>query len=128
MMMMMKKNNQFNFQEENSFEKRKQESEKILKKYTDRLPIIVEVFDTTLPPLDKSKYLVPNDLTFGQFLFVIRKRLKLSSSEIALFSYTENGTLPVLSQLVGEVYNENKNKDGFLYIHIAGEKTFGSYE
>ena len=29
-----------------------------------------------VPELDKKKYLVPSDLTVGQFVYVIRKRVK----------------------------------------------------
>lgn len=42
--------------------------------------------------IDKKKYLVPSDLTCGQFVYVIRKRLKLPA-EKAIFLFV-NGVIP----------------------------------
>ena len=61
-----------------SFEKRLEESKRILSKYPDRIPIICERVNKSVPELDKRKYLVPDDLTIGSFMFVIRKRMSLS--------------------------------------------------
>lgn len=66
------------YKEENSFDKRKAEGDKIRRKYPDRIPVIVEKApNSNLKDLDKKKYLVPSDLTIGQFYFLIRKRLVL---------------------------------------------------
>ena len=35
--------------------------------------------------LDKKKYLVPNDLTVGQFYFLIRKRIQLRAEDALFF-------------------------------------------
>lgn len=45
-----------------------------------------------IPTIDKKKYLVPADLTVGQFVYVIRKRIKLSP-EKAIFIFV-NEILP----------------------------------
>lgn len=63
------------YKEENTFDKRRAEGEKIRRKYPDRIPVIVErAPNSNLRDLDKKKYLVPSDLTIGQFYFLIRKR------------------------------------------------------
>ena len=113
------------FKSKNTFEKRKTESNKIVIKYVDRIPIIVEVSDqdSKTLTLDKSKYLVPFDLTVGQFMFVIRKRLKIEA-EKALFLFFNN-TLQPASTPVSNVYKEYKDKDGFLYAIISLESVFG---
>ena len=114
-----------NFKKNNTFEKRQSESQRINIKYKDRVPIIVEVnssCDQSLV-LDKCKYLVPFDLTVSQFLYVIRKRVKLTP-EIALFIFFNN-SLPASSETLGSVYNINKDKDGFLYAVVSLESTFG---
>ena len=68
-------------------EKRKSEAERIRAKYPDRVPVICEKADRSdIPDIDKKKYLVPADLTVGQFHYVIRKRIKLAP-EKALFFY-----------------------------------------
>ena len=72
---------------------------------------------------DKKKYLVPNDLTVAQFIYVIRKRLNLHS-EKAMFIFI-NGQLPTNSHLINDLYEINKDQDGFLYVTYALENTFG---
>ena len=46
-----------------------------------------------IPDIDKKKYLVPADLTVGQFHYVIRKRIKLAP-EKALFLFCSNSIPP----------------------------------
>lgn len=113
-----------NFVSKSSFDNRLKESNKILTKYPDRIPIIVErVKKSDLPIIDKSKYLVPKDMTVSQFFFIIRKRIKLNQSQ-ALFM-TVNGSLLSTNDTIGDVYNNYKNKDNFLYMLYTGENTFG---
>ncbi|CAO3697742.1 unnamed protein product [Rhizopus microsporus] len=81
------------FKDEHTFEKRKAEADRIRQKYPDRIPVICEkVEKSDIPTIDKKKYLVPADLTVGQFVYVIRKRIKLSS-EKAIFMFV-NEILP----------------------------------
>ena len=47
--------------------------------------------------LDKKKYLVPSDLTVGQFYFLIRKRIHLRPED-ALFFFVNN-VIPQVSRL-----------------------------
>ncbi|CAN6199160.1 unnamed protein product [Urochloa humidicola] len=106
-------------------EKRQSESNRIRDKYPDRIPVIVEKSGKTdIPDIDKKKYLVPADLTVGQFIYVVRKRIKLSP-EKAIFVFVNN-TLPPITSLMSELYEEHKDGDGFLYMTYSGESTFGS--
>ena len=112
------------YKKSNSFEKRENESNNIIKKYPDRIPIIVEKsYHSNINVIDKSKFLVPKDMTLGQFVYIIRKRIDMKSSQ-ALFIYINN-ILPPSNNLISTIYNENKDKDGFLYIKYTGENTFG---
>jgi GABA(A) receptor-associated protein len=105
-------------------EKRKSEAERIRAKYPDRVPVICEKADRSdIPDIDKKKYLVPADLTVGQFHYVIRKRIKLAP-EKALFLFCSN-SIPPNAALMSTVYEEQKDEDGFLYIQYSGESTFG---
>ncbi len=52
--------------------------------------------------LDKKKYLVPNDLTVGQFYFLIRKRIQLRAED-ALFFFVNN-QIPPTSATIGALY------------------------
>ncbi|OBA24959.1 light chain 3, partial [Hanseniaspora valbyensis NRRL Y-1626] len=111
------------FKSQFPFEVRKKECERITKKYVDRIPVIVER-QGSVPELDKRKYLVPQSLTIGQFVYIIRKRIELPP-ERAIFVFVNNGILPNTSSLMSQLYLEYKDKDGFLYISYAGENTFG---
>ena len=114
------------FKSEFSFAKRSLEAKRIMSKYKDRIPIICEKAKhcgKDCPLIDKKKYLVPIDLTVAQFIYVIRKRLKLES-EKAMFIFV-NGQIPTNSHLISDLYNKNKDKDEFLYVTYALENTFG---
>ncbi|PWY99373.1 putative ATG8-essential for autophagy [Testicularia cyperi] len=112
------------FKNEHSFEKRKAEAERIRQKYPDRIPVICEKADRTdIPTIDKKKYLVPSDLTVGQFVYVIRKRIKLAP-EKAIFIFVDE-VLPATAALMSAIYEEHKDEDGFLYVSYSGENTFG---
>jgi GABA(A) receptor-associated protein len=52
--------------------------------------------------LDKKKYLVPSDLTVGQFYFLIRKRIHLRPED-ALFFFVNN-VIPPTSATMGTLY------------------------
>lgn len=112
------------FKQEHPFEKRKNEAERILAKYPDRIPVICERAEKSdIPDIDKKKYLVPCDLTVGQFVYVIRRRIKLSP-EKAIFIFVNN-VLPPTAALMSSVYEEHKSDDNFLYVTYSGENSFG---
>ncbi|KAL4314567.1 hypothetical protein AHAS_Ahas05G0136200 [Arachis hypogaea] len=112
------------FKQEHDLEKRRAEAARIREKYPDRIPVIVEKAERSdIPSIDKKKYLVPADLTVGQFVYVIRKRIKLSA-EKAIFIFVDN-VLPPTGAIMSAVYEEKKDEDGFLYVTYSGENTFG---
>jgi GABA(A) receptor-associated protein len=54
--------------------------------------IVEKAAKTDAPEIDKKKYLVPNDITVGKFVFEIRKHMTLPP-EKAIFLFVNN-TLP----------------------------------
>jgi GABA(A) receptor-associated protein len=114
------------FQKRFTFEERKSEAERIRLKYPDRVPVIVErdINEKSLPALDKKKYLVPQELTVSQFLYVIRKRLKLPP-ETALFMFADKHTVN-LNDTMEKIYTCHHASDMFIYLIIKGENTFGT--
>lgn len=98
----------------------KEHAEVMRKKNPDRIPVIVKSRDKIV--LKRNKYLVPFDLTIGQFQYVLRKNTNLNSSE-AFFLFI-NSKLIQSSMIMKQVY-EIYNKDGFLYIDLAKENVFG---
>ena len=76
--------------------------------------------------MDKRKFLVPKDLTMGQFMHVIRVRMRMRADE-ALFIFI-NSELPRTSAIMEEVYARHQSDDGFLYVKYSGENAFGQRE
>ena len=111
------------FKKKVCLQERMEKSKSIIEKYPNRIPVIVECKDDILPHLDKSKYLVPRDITVGQFVYVIRKRIELKPEQ-AIFLFINN-TLPPTASTLEEQYNLHRDEDGFLYIEYRGESTFG---
>jgi len=95
------------FQQEHPLEKRQAEALRIREKYPDRIPVIVEKAERSdIQDIDKKKYLVPADLTVASFVYVIRRRIKLSP-EKAIFIFANN-VLPPTAALMSSIYAEHK--------------------
>ena len=116
-----------NYKKEKSLESRTLEATKVREKYPDRVCIICERSPRAgdIGKLDKYKYLVPKNLTVGQFTFIIRKKLTIDSSQ-AIFLFVNNNILPPVSKEMGQLYEEYKDNDGLLYLLYATENTFGT--
>lgn len=114
----------FRYRDEVAFDERKLEAVRIRQKYPDRVPVIVEKDpNSSIPDIDKRKFLVPSDITVAQFQWIIRKRIQIPSDK-AIFLFVGK-TLPQSSAPMSVVYDEEKDEDGFLYISYRGESTFG---
>merc|ERR1712164_204359 len=116
------------FKDEHTFEKRVEEADKIRKKHPDRIPVICEKAEgSDIPEIDRKKYLVPQELTVGQFVYVVRKRLRLPP-EKAIFIFVDGHLPSTGAALMSQMYKDYKDQDGFLYISYSGENTFGAAE
>lgn len=115
----------YSFKKAKSFEERIKESQKIKEKYPDRVPVIVEKsISSSVNNIDKHKYLVPSDLTVGQFIHVIRKRIQ-ATPEQGIFIFVKEKILPPTSSLMISMYENYADDDGFLYMIYSSENTFG---
>ncbi|KAK2490884.1 hypothetical protein MC885_021661 [Smutsia gigantea] len=85
--------------------------------------IVEKVSGSQIVDIDKRKYLVPSDITVAQFMWIIRKRIQLPS-EKAIFLFVDK-TVPQSSLTMGQLYEKEKDEDGFLYVAYSGENTFG---
>ena len=108
-----------------TIEERLSETKQIKLKNPNRacIYIVKSTTNSSLPNLDKNKYLVPIDITIGQLAYIIRKRINLCSAA-AMFLMVNNTMLPTTST-IGEIENKHINADGFLYIHYTTENCFG---
>ena len=102
---------------------RRLDIQKMFQKYPDKIPIFIEK-NKFIPELIQQKYLVPRELTVGQFLYIIRKRIMLPSDK-ALFIFFNNQLVNTQSTIM-EVYETHHNKeDTMLYATCSLESTFG---
>ena len=101
------------FKKLNSYEERLYQSTSIMKKYPDRIPVIIQ----------KDKKLKTPDIDKNQLLFTIRNRIKLDKNQ-AIFLFNENIVLKS-SDSISYIYDQYKDEDGFLYINYSLENTFG---
>jgi GABA(A) receptor-associated protein len=116
---------------ENDLTKRISESNRIISKFPDRIPVIIITRNPNLEKmLKKNKFLVPYDLSVSYLLANIRSVIKLDPSK-ALFLFCDNNLLSG-SQSLHEIYKNYRykhgtgsSKDNFLYISIEEETTFG---
>ena len=99
------------------------EAQRMLFRYPYRLPVIIECGDPKMEALKNVEYLVPKELTIGQLLYVIRRRVKLESTQ-SIFLFIRN-TLPPVSHTLSDVYQMYRDVDGFLYCQYRSENTFG---
>ncbi|CAF1710914.1 hypothetical protein HID58_056791 [Brassica napus] len=101
-------------------EARMGEATRMREKYPDRIPVIMEkAGQSDLPDIDKNKYLVPADLTVGQFKYVVRKRVK-PGAEILVF--VNNTLIPPNAALMSAIYEKHKDEDGLLYMTYCGDR------
>ena len=111
------------YKEKYTFDERCERAKTMLQKYSNKIPIIL------IPEKDvklrSTQFLVERDMTFAQFICLVRKNYaeELKSSE-AIFCIV-NKTLPPNSCMLYEIYNEHREDDNTLYIHIKKESTFG---
>ena len=106
-----------------SLENRIKEADTALLKYINSVPVIVDSNVENIQKLDKNKYIVPKDITLGEFIIILRKKLVIKKYE-SIFLLINN-TLISSHLTMKEIYDSNKSEDGFLYIIYRFENTFG---
>jgi GABA(A) receptor-associated protein len=112
------------FKRANSIEKRMKEASRILEKFPDRIPVICEPSEKSKYfKMEKTKFLVPKDLSIYQFIMIVRGRLKLHAS-VALF-FIVGDVVASSTASFNQLYYEHADQDGFLYLTFSEENTFG---
>lgn len=103
---------------------RKSESSRMKAKYEERVPVVVQLHQPLATDAnDCDKFLVPKDLSLGQFLTVLRKRKHLRAEQSIYIIV--NNMVPPSTMLMGTIYDNHADEDGFLYVFYAFENTFG---
>lgn len=104
---------------ETEFNNRILESQELLAKHPDKIPVIVNCSNNIF--LDKRKYLVPSDLNCSQFLFILRKRIKINPEE-ALFMFVKD-TLLISSTTILAMYIKHIKLKIYFCMFLLVKKT-----
>uniref|UniRef100_A0A5S6R2A6 Protein lgg n=1 Tax=Trichuris muris TaxID=70415 RepID=A0A5S6R2A6_TRIMR len=114
------------FRERRPYGVRVREVEDIRRKYPDKVPVVIERFDGEryLPLLDRCKFLVPDHVTMTELMQIVRRRLQLHPDQ-ALFLLVNEKSLVSHSVTMAELYEMEKDSDGFLYIVYTSQPGFG---
>ena len=99
-----------------TFDKRIKESNYLIEKYPDKIPVIVEKSDRlNIPDISKHKYLFNRNAKFGSIMVKIRKVLGVSSS-VAVYFSVNNNIIPKTYYVMNDIYERYKDKDKYLYL------------
>lgn len=112
------------FKQQYNVDERKEKCNKLKLRKKGHIPIVCESESIGF----SLKYLVQPTMTSGQFFYQVRKRLKFRP-EYALFFRIVEGESDIFitpNRLMSELYLEYKESDGFMYMLVCKEKTFGS--
>ncbi|XP_039759924.1 uncharacterized protein LOC120633679 [Pararge aegeria] len=114
------------FKSKKPFIIRKEEVIAIKNKFPTKIPLIVERYhkERNLPTLDKTKFLVPEDITMSQFLVIIRQRIRIKPNQ-ALYLIINNRSMLSMSLTMAQAYENFGDEDGYLYITYASQEVFG---
>ena len=88
--------------------------ENIMQKYPNKIPIIVNKYDDKddLPEINKTKYLVEKNMKFTNFVYIIRKRIKLNSGDtlyikpFAEYRITKKNYKILAMKIIGKINKE----------------------
>ena len=123
--MKLSKKNNFHFKLENSLDERIRLVKELKKKYIEKIPIICEKGpNCKLEGEMKSHYMLPKDLYFNEFIYIIRQKLKLDSS-VGIFLIVDDKYSIMGNDSISTIYEKYKEKDGILYIHYSDQEIYG---
>jgi hypothetical protein len=112
------------YKSENDLSKRIENFNRLKSKFPDKIPIIIQSLNNTIT-FHKNKFLIDDNLNLSALMYNIRKQIILNNTE-AFYLFTSSSNLLNHQSSIIEVYENYKDKeDGFLYLFLEKENTFG---
>lgn len=108
------------FKQEYTLEERMVKSARIRTRYPGKIAVICES-SSRVERYCRTKYIVPPDLTIGQFVYILRQIVPPSNR--VLFVYISHILLPT-SVTMNAIYSRFADRDGFLYLEFSDETYF----
>jgi microtubule-associated protein 1 light chain len=114
------------FKERRTFEMRQKDVMEIKKKHPYKVPLIIErgKNEKVLKMMDKTKFLVPEEITMSQLIAILRKRLEVSETQ-TFYLIVNNKSMASGHTTLGEIYKMERDADGFLYLTFSSQEMFG---
>ncbi|GFU19442.1 gamma-aminobutyric acid receptor-associated protein-like 2 [Nephila pilipes] len=114
---------EWKYKKRKSLASRIEESEEIRRLYPSSVPIILEKTPNgKVATAQKEKYLVPRSVTVADLLLMVRKNIFLGlDSSIYLIAA---GKVLSPNRTMGEIFDKEKDEDGFLYLMYNSEYNF----
>ena len=101
------------------------EAARVRERFPDRVLIVITRRAITDPKMDKSKFVVPRDLTIGNLLLVVRRRVMLRSSDALFLFPVESKQMLSAATTVGQAADAHAERSGVLYLGYTQENAFG---
>lgn len=105
------------------------ESKRMLSKHPNKCIAYVQKLNPTksgVPDIKNPKFIIPNDIKFGEFCSTIRKKIGLLPQEgLFFFVGRENKESVCMTEELGSIYERLKSNDLRLYVYYDTENVFG---
>lgn len=113
------------YREKFTLEQRKKDFESVASAHPDMVPIIiVPDKDGVVPLIEHNKFLVPKDSTLQNLYVILRTRLHFEKSQSFRLHFASN-KIHQYEKILANIYSEEADLDGFLYIGCTTENYFG---
>ena len=112
----------------------KNKIETLLKKYPDRVPIIItsrsiNLKDNNTNNTNNTNFIVPSNITIAEFIIILRKRIKIYKEESIFMFVIDNITkkdIMVQSSItIDTLYSQYKDENLILNLYVEKESVFG---